>query len=167
MVQVTVKVKEKNTGMLQRDGRVYNCAESTIIQINDKHPLPGFGKDTLRIVSVTGGGVSLSGSACGVVVGITTALGLAYGNDGTEPPEEFAKKRGENFMLGRGILNEFREKFGGINCVDLTGFDLSTDDGLVGWSKRSDDYKEKNNGSHHCDKYVEWAVDRVLAQLKA
>jgi C_GCAxxG_C_C family probable redox protein len=161
-------MEEKLTGLLQIDGRGYNCCESTVMLINEKHPLPGFGKDTMKIMSTTGGGVGMSGSACGAVVGIATAIGLAYGIDGTEPQEEYAKKRLENFMLVRGIVNEFREKFGSINCNDITGLDFSVDEELGKRAKQVADLRENlEPGAHPCDPYVTWAAERVLAQLKA
>jgi len=159
---------DKLTGLTLRDGRQYNCAESTVLIVNDNHPLPGFGSVAMKIMSTTGGGVGLSGGACGAVVGIATAIGLSYGIDGTEPQDEYAKKRGENFTLVRGIVYEFREKFDGIDCKELTGLDFSVDEELAKRSKQVADLKEKlPSGAHPCDIYIDWAAERVLAQLKA
>jgi hypothetical protein len=97
------------------------------------------------------------------VVGIATALGLACGSDGTEPLEEFAEKRMENFMMARGILNEFKEKFGSVNCIDLTGLDFSVDEDLEKWPAVFDERKAK--GPVECDDYINWAVKRVLETL--
>jgi C_GCAxxG_C_C family probable redox protein len=156
--------KDKLTGLNERDGKHYHCAESTVMMINDKHPLPGFGLDTMRIMSCTGSGISLSGCACGAVVGIGTALGLVYGTDGTETAEEFSKKRNPMMMMVRGIVNEFREKFGAVNCVDLIGLDFSVDDdGLENWL---DVYIEREKLDVNCHSYIDWAAERVLAQLK-
>ena len=156
-------MKDRFTGVNDRDGRHFNCAESTVLIINDKHPLQGFGAEAMRTMSLTGAGLSLSGNACGAVVGITTALGLAYGTDGTEPQEEFPKKRMENFMLARGIINEFKEKFGAVNCIDLTGLDFSVDEDLAKWSET---YAEREKLAVNCHTYIDWAVERVLKTLK-
>ena len=155
--------KDKLTGINDRDGRHYNCAESTVLIINDKYPLPGFGSDAMKIMSTTGGGVSLSGSACGAVVGIATALGLAYGVDGTEPQDEYPKKKIENMMMSRGIINEFKEEFGAVNCIDLTGLDFSVDEDLAKWP---DIYTEREKLAVNCHTYIDWAAKRVLATLK-
>ena len=156
-------MEDKLTGINDRDGRHYNCAESTVLIINDKHPLPGFGADAMRIMSLTGAGVSRSGNACGAVVGIATALGLAYGTDGTEPQEEFPKKRIENWMMARGIINEFKEKFGSVNCKDLTGLDFSVDEDLAKWSEV---YAEREKAAVNCHTYIDWAAERVLSTLE-
>ena len=159
-------MEDKLTGINQRDGRRYNCGVSTVMMVNDKHPLPGFDADVMRILSHTGAGLSLSGAACGAVVGMATALGLAKGTDGTEPQEEFPKINGENMMAARAIVNEFREKFGGINCKDLTGLDLSVDEELGKFGGYVADMKEKANGVHPCDAYLDWAAQRVVKHLK-
>ena len=114
-------------------------------------------------MSTTGGGVSLTGCACGAVVGIATALGLAYGVDGTEPQDEYTLKKMENFMLSRGIINEFKEKFSSINCIDLTGLDFSVDEDLVKWSEV---YAEREKLAVNCHTYIDWAAERVLSTLE-
>ncbi len=159
---LSVQAKDRFTGLNDRDGRHYNCAESTVLIINDKHPLPGFGAEAMKIMSLTGAGISVSGHACGAVVGIATALGLAYGTDGTEPQDEFPKKRMENMMMSRTIINEFKKKFGAVNCIDLTGLDFSVDEDLAKWPET---YAERAKGPVNCDDYVDWAAQRVLEQL--
>jgi C_GCAxxG_C_C family probable redox protein len=156
--------KDKVTGINDRDGRHFNCAESTVLIINDKHPLQGFGSDAMKIMSTTGGSVSLTGTACGAVIGIATALGLAYGVDGTEPQDEYAKKKMENFMLSRGIINEFKEKFGSVNCIDLTGLDFAVDEDLGKWG---DVYAEREKLAVNCHTYIDWAAERVLKTLNS
>jgi C_GCAxxG_C_C family probable redox protein len=157
------QAEDKLTGINDRDGRHYNCAESTVLIVNDKHPLPGFGAEAMKIMSLTGGGISMSGHACGAVVGIATALGLAYGTDGTEPQDEFPKKRMENMMMSRAIIGEFKEKFGAVNCKDLTGLDFSVDEELARWPKV---FAERKKGPVQCDNYIDWAAQRVLEQLE-
>ena len=159
---LAVQAEDKLTGLNDRDGRHYNCAESTVLIVNDKHPLPGFGAEAMKIMSTTGAGVSLSGHACGAVIGIATALGLAYGTDGTELQDEFPEKRMENMMRGRAIISEFKEKFGAVNCIDLTGLDFAVDEDLAKWP---DTYAERAMGPVNCDDYIDWAVQRVLEQL--
>jgi hypothetical protein len=66
-------------------------------------------------------------------------------------------------MMVRGIVNEFREKFGAVNCVDLTGLDFSVDEGLGNWL---DVYIEREKLDVNCHSYIDWAAERVLAQLK-
>ncbi len=156
------KAEDRFTGLNDRDGRHYNCAESTVLIVNDKHPLPGFGAEAMKIMSLTGAGISVSGHACGAVVGIATALGLAYGTDGTEPQDEFPNKRMENMMMSRAIINEFKEKFGAVNCIDLTGLDFSVDDDFAKWPET---YIEREKLPVNCHTYIDWAAQRVLETL--
>jgi C_GCAxxG_C_C family probable redox protein len=98
--------------------------------VHKEHPLPGFEPNIMRAASLTGAGVGLSGSACGAVVGIATALALVYGTDGEESPEEFQEKRDRNYGLARSLMREFKETFGSVNCKDLTGLDFLVDEDL-------------------------------------
>ena len=154
---------DKTTGINDRDGRHYNCCESTLLIVNDTHPLPGFEPNIMRTASLTGASVGLSGSACGAMVGIATALGLVYGTDGTESPGEFDEKRERNYALTRSLLREFKETFGSVNCKDLTGLDFLVDEDLEKWPAV---YAERNEkGPVKCDDYVDWAAKRVLETL--
>jgi len=159
---LAVQAEDRLTGINDRDGRHFNCAESTVLIVNDKHPLPGFGAEAMKIMSLTGASVSLSGSACGAVVGIATALGLAYGTDGTEPQDEFPEKRMENMLMSRAIINEFKDKFGAVNCIDLTGLDFSVDEDLAKWPET---YAEREKAAVNCHDYINWSAKRVLETL--
>jgi len=154
---------DKTTGLNVRDGKEFDCCESTLMIVNDNHPLPGFGPNIMRAASLTGAGVGLSGSACGAAVGIATALGLVYGTDGKESPEEFKEKRDQNYALTRSLMREFKETFGSVNCKDLTGLDFMVDEDLEKWPAVFAERKEK--GPFECDDYVDWAAKRVLETL--
>jgi len=65
---------DKVTGLNNRNGNQFNCAESTLLMINDKHPLPDFGPKIMKTASLTGAGVCYQGSACGAVVGMATIM---------------------------------------------------------------------------------------------
>ena len=76
-----------------------------------------------RIAGCFGGGIGNTGSVCGAVVGAVMAIGLK-------------KERGETmedwFRLSA-VAQEFRRRFEAemetINCSELTGEDLSTEEG--------------------------------------
>ena len=77
-----------------------------------------------RIASAFAGGIGNTGSVCGAVVGAVMAIGLK-------------QERGETMkeMLGNlAVAREFRRRFeaemGNIDCLELTGLDLSTEEGL-------------------------------------
>ncbi len=146
--------------MIKKDGKSFNCCESALIRIDAEHSLPGFDKDLMRVASGFGGGVGGWGSVCGAVSGGAMALGLLYGTDGTEAPEEYDRMRSEFRGLQQDYFRAFEAEYGSINCVDLLGVDRRTSEG----SRR---YKEMQaQGAFDCGKYVDWAVEKALTMFK-
>jgi C_GCAxxG_C_C family probable redox protein len=91
------------------------CQEFEIETGNDVIP---------QIASAFAGGIGNTGAVCGAVVGAVMAIGLK-------------QRRGETMeeMLGNlAVAREFRRRFeaemGNIGCRELTGLDLSTEEGL-------------------------------------
>ncbi len=76
-----------------------------------------------RIASGFGGGIGGTGAVCGAVVGGTMVIGLKRGRDDASE---------DRFGAWR-IVQEFRRRFeaemGHICCHELTGIDLSTEEG--------------------------------------
>jgi C_GCAxxG_C_C family probable redox protein len=76
-----------------------------------------------RIASGFGGGIGGTGAVCGAVVGAVMAIGLKRGRDDAS---------GDRFETWR-LVQEFRRRFeaemGHICCRELTGIDLSTEEG--------------------------------------
>jgi len=77
-----------------------------------------------RIASGFAGGIGNTGSVCGSVVGAVMAIGLV-------------KERGdtmEDALQNLAVMQEFRRRFEAemktINCRELTGLDLSTEEGI-------------------------------------
>ena len=77
-----------------------------------------------RIASGFGGGIGNTGAVCGAVAGAVMAIGLK-------------KERGdtmEDWLRIARVAQEFRRRFeaemGTINCRELTGADLTTEEGL-------------------------------------
>ncbi len=76
-----------------------------------------------RIAACFGGGIGNTGAVCGAVAGAAMAIGLN-------------KERGdsiEDWLRISALAQEFRRRFeaemGTINCRELTGADLSTEEG--------------------------------------
>jgi C_GCAxxG_C_C family probable redox protein len=146
--------------MIRRDEKGFNCSESALLRIDSEHSLPGFDKDIMRVASGFGGGVGGWGSICGAVSGGVMAFGLLYGTDGTEDLEEYDHKRSALRELQQDFFRAFETDYGSINCMDLLGVDRRTEEG----NKR---YQELHaQGAFDCGKYVDWAVEKVLAMLK-
>ena len=77
-----------------------------------------------RIASGFGGGIGNTGAVCGAVAGAVMAIGLK-------------KERGdtmEDWLRISAVAQEFRRRFEAemetINCRELTGADLTTEEGL-------------------------------------
>ncbi|MFC1936421.1 C-GCAxxG-C-C family protein [Chloroflexota bacterium] len=77
-----------------------------------------------RIASCFGGGIGNTGAVCGAVIGAVMAIGLI-------------KERGdtmEDWLRISAVAQEFRRRFEAemktINCRELTGADLTTEEGL-------------------------------------
>jgi C_GCAxxG_C_C family probable redox protein len=77
-----------------------------------------------RIASGFGGGIGNTGAVCGAVAGAVMAIGLK-------------KERGdtmEDWLRISAVVQEFRRRFEAemetINCRELTGADLTTEEGL-------------------------------------
>ena len=77
-----------------------------------------------RIASCFGGGIGNTGAVCGAVAGAVMAIGLT-------------KERGdtiEDWLRISAVAQEFRRRFEAemktINCRELTGADLSTEEGI-------------------------------------
>ena len=146
--------------MIVRDGRRFNCCESVLIMVDERHPLKGFESNIMKTASSLGGGVGGWGSACGAAIGAVIALGLVHGADGEETPEEFQKRRMQLRDLSQVLLKEFEEAFGSLNCMDLLGVDRRTEEGKARYAEM------KAQGLVKCDDYVDWAAKRAFQILE-
>jgi C_GCAxxG_C_C family probable redox protein len=149
----------KKTGFIKRDGEMFNCCESTLMNINKEHPLPGFESNIMKAASSFGGGIYW-GSLCGAPAGIAMALGLVYGTDGEESLEEFQDKRKHLKEVSTSLMRGFEEAFGSINCNDLLGVDRRTEEGRALLKELRD-----TKGYVMCEEYIDWAAKRVLETL--
>jgi len=70
------------------------------------------------------GGIGNSGSVCGAVIGAVMAIGLKKGRAGSM--EEMLG----NLAFAREFRRRFEEETGNIDCRELTGIDLTTQEGL-------------------------------------
>jgi C_GCAxxG_C_C family probable redox protein len=77
-----------------------------------------------QIASAFAGGIGNTGSVCGAVIGAVMAIGLKQGRGETM----------EEVMGNLAVPREFRRRFeaevGHIGCRELTGVDLTTEEGL-------------------------------------
>ena len=77
-----------------------------------------------RIATGFGGGMGKGGSVCGALVGAVMAVGLDHGRDTVDGDREAA------YRSSLTILRQFQAEMGSPICRDITGFDLTTDEGF-------------------------------------
>jgi C_GCAxxG_C_C family probable redox protein len=77
-----------------------------------------------QIASGFAGGIGNTGAVCGAVVGAVMALGLIQGR-GETIEEMFG-----NLKVAEKFRRRFEDKMGTIHCRELTGMDLTTDQGI-------------------------------------
>jgi len=147
----------RGVDMIYRGELRFNCCESVLLMINEKHPLPGFGKDVLRVASNFGGGVAGWGDLCGAASGAAMAIGLLYGTEGTETLRAYEDMRLRQRGMTMGFLQSFRDRWGYVTCRGLLGCEgCSADERLRHYNGL------KERGLTHCDDFVEWAAVKAL-----
>jgi C_GCAxxG_C_C family probable redox protein len=123
-----------------------NCAQAVV-----RFALLRMGEDPEAIVLARylGGGIAGMGEVCGVLNGTALALGMRDSflvARGVEEPPAAAEPL-------KSILREFVAEFGSCRCRDLTGYDLSSAEGM--------DAFKKSDIRARCADYVSWACDRL------
>lgn len=101
--------------------RGFDCTEAVLLAVSREF---GMENEIIpRIASGFGGGMGGTGAVCGAVAGAVMAIGLEHGRD-FEVEDRFGAWR---------LVQEFRRRFeaemGNIGCRELTGADLSTEEG--------------------------------------
>lgn len=130
-------------------GRPYNCCESILLALKD---CLGVGSDLVpKIGTGIGAGVSLNGLLCGCVSSVAIAAGMKYGRT---RPEENPKPVWD--MVDKYVA-EFKDKFGYVNCGQLTGLNLKTEEGLREYFAKVHDYA--------CVERLKFAVEKALRIL--
>ncbi|MGQ9473406.1 MAG: C-GCAxxG-C-C family protein [Candidatus Caldatribacteriaceae bacterium] len=118
-----------SAGEYHRQG--FNCCESILLGLFD---YLGIKNDLIpQIATGFGGGIGHTGRICGALTGAIMALGKQYGR--TKPQDKETRDR--FYKLTEAFLNEAQEILGSINCLDLIGVPLNTEEGLQ-------IYREKN-----------------------
>ena len=130
-------------------GRPYNCCESVLLSLKDLLDVDP--KLIPKVGTAIGAGVSLNGLLCGSISSVLMAIGLKYGRispeENPQPIWEMADK----------YVSEFKKRFGAVNCAQLTGLNLKTQEGLKEYFARVHDYA--------CAERLKFAVEKGLEIL--
>jgi C_GCAxxG_C_C family probable redox protein len=143
--------------MIVKDGHRFNCCESTLMIINEKHPLTSYDTNILRVASNLGGGVAGWGDICGALLGGAMAIGLKYGTNGNEAVQHFDDMRLRERKMTQELIEEFNKKWGHVACRSLLGCEGCTPEERF---KRGEDLRAR--GESHCDEYVDWTAAKTL-----
>ena len=130
-------------------GRPFNCCESVLLALREHLDVDP--KLIPKIGTGIGAGVSLNGLLCGSISSVAIAIGIKYGRTS---PEENPQPVWE--MVDRYVA-EFKDKFGSVNCRQLTGLDLKTKEGLKEYFARVHDYA--------CAERLRFAVEKAVKIL--
>jgi C_GCAxxG_C_C family probable redox protein len=109
-----------------------------------------------RIATPFGGGMGRAGEVCGAVVGAIMCIGIVHGR---EEPGPWQEDDIRNAMTRR-FLDRFRDEMGSLHCRELTGFDLSTAEGLQA-------FRKSDVRINVCLRAVGFAYDETLKLLEA
>lgn len=113
----------KSAGEYHREG--FNCCESILLGLLDYLGV----KDELLVPQIAtgfGGGIGHTGRICGALTGAIMALGKKYGR--TNPQDK--ETRDYFYQMVENFLEEAQKTLGNINCIDLIGVPLNTQEGL-------------------------------------
>jgi C_GCAxxG_C_C family probable redox protein len=98
-----------------------NCAEAVFGAIQEivENDFP---PEVSRLMTPFGGGVGISGANCGAMLGGMTALALCYGREDSHEKslENHRRHLWKTYALYNQLPHRFRERFGTIECRDLT-----------------------------------------------
>ncbi len=112
------------------------------------------GNDAIpKIAGAFAGGIGNTGSVCGSVIGAVMAIGLKQGR--AETMAEILS----NYKVTEEFRRRFEAEMGSINCRELTGMDLTTEDGLK-------EFMDSDKPQTVCFPAVEAAYRIVVEMLK-
>jgi C_GCAxxG_C_C family probable redox protein len=125
-----MQVTEENTAVVEQarvrarelfNTRRANCAESVFNAVRGlvASDLP---EEVAGLMTPLGGGIAIRGANCGAMVAGVVALGLVYGRKDPEKGaiEEHRGQLWETYALYNQLPHRFHERFGTIECWDLT-----------------------------------------------
>jgi C_GCAxxG_C_C family probable redox protein len=132
--------------------QVTNCAQSVINAFVDEL---GIDRATaLKLSLGFGGGMGHTGGTCGAVTAAYMVLGLKQDFDPASPK----KNRDKLYALEQEFNKRFKKIYGTVNCTELLGHNLGTEEGAAA-------VKEKGLSAKLCPKFVATAVE-IVEEMK-
>ena len=108
----------------------YLCSESCLMALAKCQGV----EDPLipRIATGFGAGIGMNGEICGAITGAVMGLGIKYGRDKVEHPENRRP-----YWYSTELLKRFRSEYGEIRCSTLLGLDIAKAEDLEEYYRRS------------------------------
>ena len=131
-------------------GRPYNCCESVLLALKDYLDMDS--ELIPKIGTGIGAGVSLNGLLCGSVSSVAIAIGIKYGRSNAEENPKTVWDKVDRYVA------EFKDKFRYVNCRQLTGLNLKTEEGLKKYFAEVHDYA--------CVARLKFAVEKAIEILQ-
>ncbi len=128
----------------------FYCAESVLLAMAGHK---GIHSDLIpRIATGFCSGMSRTCEMCGAVTGGIMAIGMVAGRSS---PDDSVEKI---YLLVRRLMDMFRGRFGSLNCRELTGCDLGTQEGRAKF--------HADNLSQRCRQYTAEAAAMTLLLIE-
>jgi len=125
------------------------CSESVLLAISD---FLGVKNELIpKVATGFGAGIGGRGLVCGAISGGIIALGIKFGRS------KVKKQKMRPYWFALKLLERFEEEFGYVMCRELTGCDLSTEEGRK-------KYKDEKMWEMRCRQYIE-AVTAIVFDL--
>lgn len=115
-------IEKARTYFITEDN-VYGCAETTLIVLQEAYGLNG-ATDSSPAMALNGG-IAWSGGACGAITGAAMAVGRLAAQRIADHKEAKGTARS---IIGH-LMTAFRAQHEYVNCRDLIGLDISTEEG--------------------------------------
>jgi len=133
-----------------RDEGFYGCAEVAQIALQEQFGLPA-PEDSSPAMALNGG-LAYSGGACGAVTG--AALAVARLAESRLSDHRDAKRTARYVI--QGLMVEFEDAFGSMDCRDLTGYDMMKD---------HEAFMEDGTWKTTCTRQIEFVAERLQALM--
>ncbi len=110
--------------------RNFNCCQSILATYGTEFGLNT--DDAIKLAAGFGGGISYQGHTCGAILGAYMIMGLKYAS--TDPEDK------KNKLLLKNKIKDFNSRFkkshGSLNCKNLLGVDITTEEGRAEINKQ-------------------------------
>ncbi len=103
----------------------YNCSQAIVKTYAEDVGLNE--EEIVKMASVLGGGIGMTGHVCGAVSGAALVLGAKFGStDNTK-----LESKDKAYKKGRELLERFTAENKSILCSEILGYDISSKEGLM------------------------------------